>query len=445
MEILDTVGKIPDQPEQDLWQTGRVQYAQKVVNDDLRERLNNFRKLNLQLWSTAPEFEDTAKKLAATLWGHCRKKRYDHLMVVLANLWDTWRQDPTKYVGYHRNNSHYPRIPARYNPAHITKLLFTVMDDLADAGFIEHHRGRYNVEYRMGYLSKCRATPDLIDFMLDQGITDSMVGMHPEGELIQLKAPKQSRFKDGRVIRPKAGLLDYVETSQTRSMRAFLREYTDFLEQFDIRVSSESEPLSTSIYRVFNDGSWDKGGRFFSGGWMTLNEDDRKEILINGQPCIELDYGCCIPSLMYAMKGHSLPCEDIYYLEGFPRKLVKRAFMRAINNKGRGHAVRGLNTDILEKFPDMGNTMDASELIDRLVEAHPLIRDKFFQKYGLILQGLESDICELVLKTLTREEICCLSIHDSFIVQVRHEGRLREVMQSAFRTIMNVSYDPIIK
>ena len=177
---------------------------------------------------------------------------------------------------------------------------------------------------------------------------------------------------------------------------------------------------------------------------MGAKNNTRKDIMINGQPTLELDYGCCMPSLMYAQRGIE-PLGDIYQIDGFNREIVKIAFMRAINNKGKGRAINSLKKAIQKEYPELEDLVDCEALMERIVDQHLFISDLFFQKYGNFLMSLESDICELILKTLTSEGICCLSIHDSFIVQKVYERRLRKVMVESFRQIMDVPYTPLIK
>lgn len=46
------------------------------------------------------------------------------------------------------------------------------------------------------------------------------------------------------------------------------------------------------------------GGRFYSGFWQSISEDERQSTTINGEPVgEELDYDFLHPQLAYAMKG----------------------------------------------------------------------------------------------------------------------------------------------
>ena len=43
-------------------------------------------------------------------------------------------------------------------------------------------------------------------------------------------------------------------------------------------------------YRIFNDSSFERGGRFYGPWWVTLNKDIRRRITLNDEKTEELDY-----------------------------------------------------------------------------------------------------------------------------------------------------------
>jgi len=111
-------------------------------------------------------------------------------------------------------------------------------------------------------------------------------------------------------------LEEYVDDDNTRSMRQRLTEWNDFAalhhidillkddkfeSLFDRREADEEEEENAfysdekdrpqfiqlerfRLYRVFNNGSFDLGGRFYGGWWQRIPRDDRPYITINGQP-----------------------------------------------------------------------------------------------------------------------------------------------------------------
>jgi hypothetical protein len=72
------------------------------------------------------------------------------------------------------------------------------------------------------------------------------------------------------------------------------------------------------LYRVFNNGSFDEGGRFYGGWWQQVPGDKRKFITINGRTTFEYDYSYLHPAMLYAELGLPL-ADDAYEIEGIEK------------------------------------------------------------------------------------------------------------------------------
>jgi hypothetical protein len=94
---------------------------------------------------------------------------------------------------------------------------------------------------------------------------------------------------------PKKGLIDYRDTVQTRAMRDQLVRYQALLDRHHIHICSLEEPVIRQgngllrigrehvfICRIFNDGSFDRGGRYFGGWWQIIPKEFRRDICIDG-------------------------------------------------------------------------------------------------------------------------------------------------------------------
>ena len=69
------------------------------------------------------------------------------------------------------------------------------------------------------------------------------------------------------------------------------------------------------LYRVFNNGSFDEGGRFYGGWWQNLPSEYRQFITINGHTTSEYDYSApSILAMLYAELGQPLR-DDAYEIE----------------------------------------------------------------------------------------------------------------------------------
>ncbi|BCH02641.1 hypothetical protein MesoLj131b_46400 [Mesorhizobium sp. 131-2-5] len=181
-----------------------------------------------------------------------------------------------------------------------------------------------------------------------------------------------------------------------------------------------------SLYRVFNNGLFTHGGRFYGGWWQGVPSRLRRHLTINGYPTAELDYSNMQIVMLYADQGLDLE-GDAYEIDGIPRthrKLIKRTVFKIINADGRIRAPRRA------ELPE-GWTW--RRLLDAVQAKHQPIARYFGTGVGIMLQKRDADIAETVMLTMKDEGTLVLPIHDSFVVEDGKQERLREVMVGAYR------------
>ena len=72
-------------------------------------------------------------------------------------------------------------------------------------------------------------------------------------------------------------------------------------------ADEDRQPLDLSrrtLYRVFNNRSFEQGGRFYGGWWQEVPRVYRRFIRIDGEPTAELDYSSLHPRILYALRGY---------------------------------------------------------------------------------------------------------------------------------------------
>jgi hypothetical protein len=85
--------------------------------------------------------------------------------------------------------------------------------------------------------------------------------------------------------------------------------------------------------------------------------------------------------------------------------------------------------------------MSNSQLRKKIAEKHSLIKDKFDSGFGLTLQYEDSKVAERVMLLLLKQDIACLPIHDSFIVQATKRTRVIAAMSQAYKERFGVEID----
>ena len=97
------------------------------------------------------------------------------------------------------------------------------------------------------------------------------------------------------------------------------------------------------VRRIFNNGKWSDGGRFYGGWWQRIPGELRRRIVINnsGNTCSELDYSGLHIVLLYAQENIDYWKDvqvDPYTLDGYEtsermRQLLKLVLLVAISGQ----------------------------------------------------------------------------------------------------------------
>ena len=198
----------------------------------------------------------------------------------------------------------------------------------------------------------------------------------------------------------------------------------------------------TQLSRQFKsqDGN---GGRLY-GHWVQQCPSGlRPYITFNGKPTIELDYSSMQLFLLYGMMEIIPPDDDLYEFARINRIWMKAILTRSVGAKTRDEAIASLRAEMVATSPKL--LPRAEEFFDLFWERHKVVYHLLFNgETWAKLQYLDSTIALRVLKLLLSNNIVCIPIHDSFIVQKQHEVELRTAMQTAFKSLFP-KIEPMIK
>ncbi len=228
-----------------------------------------------------------------------------------------------------------------------------------------------------------------------------------------------------------------------------------FIELDDV-AKGESKRLSINqrdkfTRRIFNRGSFEKGGRFFGGWWQRCPKDWRGSIFIDDQPVHELDYSGLHIIMLYANAGIDYWAEvdvDPYVLENAPdelqpfltRDMCKKLLLVAINAGSENKAFQAFRknspTGSVEK--SLSNEK-LGQVLDLLKEKHQPIAGKFASDAGIDLMNQDAKITEQIIEWFTSQEVPILAIHDSYIVQLGLKDDLNRQMQKAFAAVTGMT------
>jgi hypothetical protein len=284
-----------------------------------------------------------------------------------------------------------------------------------------------NVAFAGGQQTILKAGPKLLSRIERFDITRDDMGHAPEEEVLVLRAPKHHSNS----------IADYQEYEDDKATIALRQQMTDinaWLDTADITCSHpQVDPAHRRLRRIFNNSDFGQGGRLYGGFWQAMSSDERQEhILIEGDCCVELDYGQMSLAILYGLTGTKPPEGDLYDLsaEGIPtdyRKGIKTVIQALINSsKVPTKMPKGVRKLIPSRYT-------IKDILEAVARKHPAIYPQMTSGIGMQLFRKESDILVDVLETLRSEGIVALPVHDAVIVMDEHHLQATKIMKEVFQ------------
>ena len=182
------------------------------------------------------------------------------------------------------------------------------------------------------------------------------------------------------------------------------------------------------------------------GGCEQMKEKDRLNILIDGEPVVEIDIAACQPTILWSrfIRGQRKPHEPVPQARDFyadvvvntdhllDREQVKAVITKALGNASfprhrwpYGMKVKG------HKWKDVANEfITAMPFLDLL---EPVKEDSF------TLQHTEAQIIFLTMYRLYKfKNVPCLPVHDAIVVPLRHVEVAEDFLSKSFELATGV-------
>ncbi len=172
----------------------------------------------------------------------------------------------------------------------------------------------------------------------------------------------------------------------------------------------------------------------FGGFWQELKKEQRKNIIIDNEEAVSLDYSQMAPRILYGLCGTRPTTEDCYSVPGYERHRsgIKKVFnAMTFAEKPMTKYPKGVK----QMFKEGIRFQEVSYAIQRY---HSGIAHKFYVGIGHYLQYLESQILIKVLLRLKDLGIHALPIHDAVLVGKAWVDMSRELMEQVFLDMTNL-------
>lgn len=330
----------------------------------------------------------------------------------------------------------------RYRSLAMSRTLPKFVRALEQVGWLELQAARAGKRIRER--STMRASPGLRQKVEALGckLTDfCRVGQ----ELIVLK-DKRPPGRDERGEPYKAEWLDYADTRETERMRDEMREVNAWLEAAPIAyLGPRVDPTDRQLHRIFNDGTFESGGRLFGGFWMNTSMQARSgspwrgNIRIgegDGEVIVAVDYSATFLRLMYVEADVAPPRGDLYAdIEGLTalgpeyRAAAKQLVSAMIANRSE------LSRRPKQFEPLLPPRAHIKTLAGNIRKRHRSVAHLFGQ--GLIgrLMRIESEILLEVLRKCRAAGLVALPVHDAVLVAESRAEEAKRIMLEAWHSV----------
>lgn len=332
------------------------------------------------------------------------------------------------WLCYSRRKGYYSELPAYAREGFPFANLTTVVEELLKHKWIEEKRARPG---DLGWQSQMRATREMLQRLA--GCT----------RLINIPIELIIRKNDAGIV------TSYRDKAHTRGWRREAMKLNEALASSRIELSRDDLSDDDAIivdpervqcsrvsgYRVFNNNSWKRGGRFYGPFWQSVSPEGRLKLTIDGSRVTEPDFRNIHPQLLYELHGFKLH-GDAYTIKGYEneRPVVKKAGNMMINASSRSAAVGALVKKVRCDY------RRAQAICIALDEHHKDISRSFNTGVGLSLQAIDAELMMRIALAALKDGIVALPIHDSFLVPIgRSADKVQQHMHDALdRTLCDL-------
>lgn len=329
--------------------------------------------------------------------------------------------DPTKRIAISLSNQKLSRKDSESNILNNT--LSQNLKNLArpEMAFIELEAGNQ----KLGLVTTFWAGKRLITRINSLKLSYNDFAVEKSTNVIELRETKISSGKEGKLIK-------YEDTELTRQYRDEIEQVNAHLREADICYQGDKDIDDTrrDLKRIFNNSSFEDSGRLYGGFWSNMSNADRKDITIDDEWLVSIDYGQMGLRLAYSLAKAPITFDDGYLIPSWERareglkKLIN--IMLNTNDKNEWYV-----SSLIKKPYKHRENLD-SYLFRDIFQFHAPIAHLFKQPLGTKFMFLESEILIDVLLELNRKGITALPVHDCVLVKTSVADIAKETMLRIF-------------
>ncbi len=328
--------------------------------------------------------------------------------------------DPKKRIAISLSNQKLSRKDSESNILNNT--LSQNLKNLArpEMAFIELETGNHTA----GLVTTFWAGKRLITRINERKLTYNDLAVEKSNNVIELREPKSNSGGKGKLIK-------FEETDLTRQYRDEMEQINAYLRESDICYQGDKDidDSRRDLKRVFNNANFEESGRLYGGFWSNMKNEDRKDITIDDEWVVSLDYGQMGLRLAYSLAKAPINFEDGYLIPGWERARngIKKILNVMLNSSEEFHWIPASVRKVYKLRASL-----KTRLFDDIYKFHAPIAHLFRQPLGTKFMFLESEILIDVLLALNKKGITALPVHDCILVKPSVADIAKDIMLKVF-------------
>lgn len=336
---------------------------------------------------------------------------------------------------------------SRYNRKGISNyVIMKAIDTLEQLGYVNNYVAtrQFNTEYKMS--SWISASPKF----LAEFCTDTELSAKADAAYIAEHLPIILRDEDKLPV-------DYRDEMNLRAIASVVHRLNAVNGTYRF-IDPEGLEFENLYTRVFNNSSFEEGGRWYKAGILNMENKQSKNrlrILIDSEAVAEVDYSNLHLRIVAERKGcTNLLASDAYLmplsvLQGteINRSLIKYSVNLMLNCVSRRSACQAVQSHLNSAPKGTYCFSKGTDVVDAIYKAFPQFDDVFCQKIssGLLLQNTDSWLVHYVANVFSTMGYPLLPVHDSFICRKQDVELLIETMSCAYKQTLNTENKAAMK
>jgi hypothetical protein len=287
--------------------------------------------------------------------------------------------------------------------------------------FIELEAGNQ----KLGLVTTFWAGKRLITRINDPKLTYNDFGVEKSLNVIELRGAKTHKGGKGKLIK-------YEESSLTRQYKDEIEQINNHLREADICYQGDKDidDSRRELKRIFSNGSFEESGRLYGGFWSNMKNEDRRDITIDDEWVVSLDYGQMAVRLAYSLAKAPINFDDGYLIPNWER--VRNSTKTLISVMLNTDNSNDWHVPALVKKTYKYREDTKMRLIKDIYLFHAPIAHLFGKPLGTKFMFLESEILIDVLLELNEKGITALPIHDCVLVKGSVADKAKDIMLRVF-------------